>query len=1262
MLRRMRWIVTGIFECVLCAGVAGIPLLLAHGDNQVELSSESDKDSVLKWGPGTPTIGPHEITDIATIDNGFLLASGTGISRWRYEEGVPRYQEAILREDGASLGPCRKLLKDGKGGVWTYGINGVGYLAKGKKTPQWFVFKGDIRGMALSPDGKRLWIVGSGGIATTPTENIQWRVFKKDNLLDIAIHPSKDMAWCRQMVCPRNTSPYYKTFRFDLSTEQWFLAPASERYPYIGPRFAIFNKANDWAWFSSGVNPPSAVNLKTNETHFWPCEPLWKRVKKRCVCYSDYLGQIIPTSDETGDIWCASGVGVWRYISAEDHWQGYKQFENPVSGKPKLVQSHDGRTLYWSCDGNVAAFDIETRTWRPLWNVHKESHEEADDPLMLSPDGKMLWQTGPWGVAVGDPERHTARVLNDDVVMGLSEAKFVRFDEGQKLAIIATPRGVAVTNYHGMPQVTLTNPSPHVQHKVVDIRFSPDGNEVWCLTEDSSGSSMPAHVYFSKTRKWQMVPESESKGYFFDVAFSKDGQTVWLSCRRWDVNKPLLLQRVSGTTQWKPLDVKMPEWFDNVEKFHLSPDGKELWMTTFGDGVFRANLADCKVTHYREEHYHHYDYVTEKPLVGDYVKDLAFVRKGTMVLCAAGGGGEEGLSLIDRKTNSVTNLPLGRISSIEEFRVEPDDRTVKCIFNNGCSRKFDTKEKKWLGKGPVGVDEEGMLGGYFHEPDPLLIEGNRVLKSTPHGIAKVDSNGKEVDLFSPAPGETGFEAPYILPIPGSKEYLCGISQNGETGIYRLNVTSRELRLLAKYPGDATCLKIAPDGRAWAGLPGRIVCLDMVTREEIPLWPEGEKRLPTVAAVKRPPDSAFGEITIAPRQVEEIHILPPSDSGEIGKAVSLDNRGMVWTSTNPPIIATSKSGKRYVMWLAYPGKTKTPPGGLPLIPRNLLSKATARSTSGATGLRVYSNDKWSDPQLLLSGSSSPHEVNAAWCMGEDLHVLLDTGNNERLTHLCFKSAENQWTKVAELDHDVRRIVVCENRVHLATADFDGERFGYRVFDTDHWSDVQWFKRNGKYKGMSLAATGATADLVWNEGEGVVAHAAIGYSNKSQIYRQTFHERPIGSDPINERDYLAVIDSSNRLALLYKADLYAGHPDRNYPHICNWIGDRWSKSKKIPFKTQGFDFPIAVQHGNRTLVSWNYVLPSDGGRRVHGYPILGSGGTWTTPVPLCQNEVGEPLDKAFVGLHVDQQGQVYTAWNSGLDKPVTYFAEVTQLGKQ
>lgn len=1264
MLKPIRWTVAGVFICALGAGVSAGQPPVAQGNDQTGLSLELDEPSILPELLSIPPIGPHEIIDIAPTNEGFLVAAGAGVSRWRYVDGMPRYQESIPRADGSPLGPCLKLLKDRKGGVWINGIDGVGYLARGGRSPRWFTVndglpEGGIRDMAFSADGERLWIAGPGGLATTDTGDYRWRVFKKNNLVDLAVHPSKDVVWCRQLrssscMCGRQLA----TVQFDLSTEQWLSISISGTCAPVAPRLALYRKTSNWAWFSSGHNSPLAIDLETNKVYIWPRQPLWEHIDAKGVMhYNDRLGQIVSANDETGDVWCASEAGAWRYDHAANRWQGYKYLAKPLYGNPKVIWSHDGRTLYWSCNGNVAALDTKTRIWRPLWNIQKRSYKKSDAPLLLSPNGETLWQTGPWGVAVGDPEGHTGRVLNDKAVPGLTEAKFVRFDEDRKLALVATPRGIVITDYHGVPQATLTNPPPHVQHRVVAFRFTADGNEVWCLTKDDSGHSMPARVYFPKTRQWQMVPETESKGHFFDVAFSKDGGTVWLSHRRADEEHTPILQRKSGTTAWKPLAAQMPDWHNVVEKFYLTPKGDELWMT--GDGILRVCLTDGKVTYYQKEHVTAYEGVTPKPLVVDYVADLVFVQKGTLAVCAASGGGEVGLSLIDLKTNTVTNLLLGDISPIEKLLVEPDDRTITCIFNSARPRKFDTKERKWLGKGPVG-ECEGMFGATFHGAKPLAVGGNCTLISDERGIVKVNRMGDELDVFSPAPGETGFRTSHILPIPGGDEHLCAIARMGETGIYRLDVESRQLRLVKRFTGNVTGLAIAPDDRAWAGLPGRIVCFDTMTGEEFPLWPKGETRLPAVAAVKDLPDSVFAGITMAPRKIEKVRVLPPRKPPKIGKPIAMENCGMVWPSGHRPVIATSESGKRYVMWFAYPGKTKATVGGLPLIPREFLPKKAAGPFNGATGLRVWSEGKWSAPQLLLSGKIPRHTVHAAWCQREDLHMLLDTGDLKRLTHLCFQSAENKWTKIAELDHDVRAIEIRGPCAHLATSDYDGKRFGYRVFDGNRWSGVHWFERRSSYNGITLAVTDDDAHLIWNESNGAVAHAVINFQGQSQVFRQTFRERPLGCE---NRDYLAVADPGGSLAFIYTADLYRGHPDRHLPHIRTWLGDRWSAPKTIPFPTwDSITNPIAVQHGDQTLVSWSYVPPGDINERTRFYSIRDKDGAWTTPTPLYLNDKGKPLRSTFIGLHVDRAGRVYTAWNAGLENAETFFAEVTRLGKQ
>ena len=194
---------------------------------------------------------------------------------------------------------------------------------------------------------------------------------------------------------------------------------------------------------------------------------------------------------------------------------------------------------------------------------------------------------------------------------------------------------------------------------------------------------------------------------------------------------------------------------------------------------------------------------------------------------------------------------------------------------------------------------------------------------------------------------------------------------------------------------------------------------------------------------------------------------------------------------------------------------------------------------------------------------------------------------------------------------------------------------------------------------LVTDDGTAHLVWSEDESQVAHAIVTEDGRSKVFRQTFHERTLGAEHVSERDYVLAAGVGGELALVYAADLYEGHPDRFVPHERTWQGDRWSAARTIPFPTRMFEYPLAIRYADYTFVSWNYVPPGDANRSVRGYAIRNKHGVWTSPQPMCLDHDGRMLTSAFIGLHVDSRGRVYTAWQSGGDKEETFVAEVTEL---
>lgn len=1250
-----------------------------------------DPEADLPELQGFMQSGPNDVRDIAVVDNGFLVATGAGIIRYRYSGDVPQATFVYTSQHGLPTGNCYLLQRDANGGIWAHCQGGVGYLAPGIDRWRTFTDKnglapGNATNVALSPDGRRVWVSSAGGLSTALVLDQRWQAFPRKNLIDVFVHPTEDVVWCRKLIrsacmCGRHVL----TTQFTLRSREWRDIPKSGNCSPAAPIPACFS--DGVLWLSGGCDPPLLYDPRKNATRSWPRQPNWERITDgNVVVYSDCFGTMAPATNEHAGVWFATGAGLWQFDSKKDRWQGHLRNNKPGWGQALLAESSDGKALYWACEGTVASYDVLNEKWTDLWHVSDESYGKGRHSLALSPDGRTLWLIGLGGIMVGEIASRKAFMLSDADEPGLTAGKFVRFDPSKRLALIATPQGVVCTDYDGKPRYALTRSAAPIVHRVSRFAFAPDGSEVWCLMVDEGGFPMPPAVLLPRQNRWEVVPDPRTSGWFFCMAFSKDGKTVWLSRRQGDKEHPELVQRKPGNTRWKPFAARMPKEYSTIERLWVSPKGDELWMASGGSGLLRVKLASGEVTQYVKSDFRRHDVATHYTLAEDNVHDLVFAARGRIAVCSAGGGGNEGITRIDLETGKATNYPVPN-RSIEKLVRSPDDRTVWCIFNNSLLWAFDVQTACWSHKCSI---EQGMPVDYIRtlvvSPDgafvwvrgpdgvaaysvrdkswksflgdqwgcdtldtPLRVtsDGKHVICGHRQGIAFLKIDGSDYSVLSPGAGIKECLISHIVPIPGTADFVCSVSHPRAGGLYYVDVGHRSLRKLKDMKDSAvSAMAIGPDGFLWGAVPGRIFCVNPQTGQDrtgliaLQLGPA------TTTLLSRDAKADVSRVVVAPPPAVKGRVMPrPEQMPPCPSATSLHNKGMVWESTHLPCIATSKDGTTYVTWFAHPKEGDSTNASLPQIPDVLLPPGRGRG--GATGICVHDGHKWLPPQLLTRGGQYC-DVRFAWCQEDNLNVLVETSEANRLYHLIYRPSAQTWSKVDVLNHLDTAFSARDGMVHLAHFDYDTRRVVYRLYDGKKWSKAVWFDAKANFDGLAVAAgRDAEGHVVWKDGGGYVAHASV-KDGKARYSRQDFAGRPIAS-----RDFAIGTAPDESLIMAYRADLYEGHPDRDYAHMRTWDGRSWSEVTVIPFDTSGFHSPTFVRHRNALLLSW-----VSGSRVVRVFSVLASGGTWSYPLPLCSSQGDKLRCDHFVSLHFDPQGRVRAAW---CVKDETYTVVVTSLEK-
>jgi len=445
--------------------------------------------SPLVEGYPVPQGGPNDIRSILVTKDGFLVATGGGILRYEYADGPPRMAREYTVDDGLPSDNCWILKEDADGGIWTAGEGGIAYLPEGAEVWRRFgaddgLPAGTVGDLVLSADRTRVWVSTRKGLATARVKALDWKLYAKENLWRLFVHPSEDVVWCHQLYphpccCERP----FLVLEFDLAKKAWSTVPETWKLDPCSYTPTYYWEKGRVLWLGGGMDPPLLYDRKAGTARTWPEEPNWLRMgPNRLVTYCDCFGQMEPFGDGSGNMWFATNVGIWEYQIATDEWTSHPRTRSPGVGQPVLALDRENTTIYWACEGTIAAYDVSRDRWIPLWNVGNAFlRDETPESLHMSPDGKYLWYFAGEAVYVGNPADKDIVTLSDRDVPGLSRARWVRFDTGNRTALIATPRGVVCADYAGKVTSVLRNSACPISLPVERLVFAPDGSEVWCL-------------------------------------------------------------------------------------------------------------------------------------------------------------------------------------------------------------------------------------------------------------------------------------------------------------------------------------------------------------------------------------------------------------------------------------------------------------------------------------------------------------------------------------------------------------------------------------------------------------------------------------------------------------------------------------------------------------------------------------------------------------------------------------------------------------
>ncbi|MHC4502522.1 MAG: hypothetical protein ACYTFI_04380 [Planctomycetota bacterium] len=389
---------------------------------------------------------------------------------------------------------------------------------------------------------------------------------------------------------------------------------------------------------------------------------------------------------------------------------------------------------------------------------------------------------------------------------------------------------------------------------------------------------------------------------------------------------------------------------------------------------------------------------------------------------------------------------------------------------------------------------------------------------------------------------------------------------------------------------------------------------------------------------------------------------------VGEAKHLNGDDRQWNTVSVPVVATSDSGRVYVLGAEDYEETLLVPSGFPVIPPDMI---LVTEVATVPSLTVFDGGTWQMAQLL---ARFPHQClpRFAWCSGEDLNLLAEMADS-RWHHLRYSPATREWEDAGtvEASHNAGAydIVVGPEAgtVHVAAAG-DGE-IRYFRYDGEGWSDALRWKSQGQLLNPKLAVTGdgknapAAIHVVWTTWGSGTNHVAM--AGGEPVMRELdLGERPIAE---TEPDPFEIgVSPEGKPFLAYKAALGEGHEDRDRIHLSTWDGEAWSAGAPV-FTVQGALLGMIklARSGRKTFLMWQHRMDYTVGEESRSHPVWSyavqdAEGKWSDPAPLLRL----PDDAGYLGenalcLHVDQWRLAHVAWYD--DVAQAYHAIVTDLAE-
>jgi hypothetical protein len=391
----------------------------------------------------------------------------------------------------------------------------------------------------------------------------------------------------------------------------------------------------------------------------------------------------------------------------------------------------------------------------------------------------------------------------------------------------------------------------------------------------------------------------------------------------------------------------------------------------------------------------------------------------------------------------------------------------------------------------------------------------------------------------------------------------------------------------------------------------------------------------------------------------------TDPRQVAKATDLHvTRELNGQGTQLPIIATSASGRLYIVW-CFKAIEKPAVGPIPFLPDECTFPTHHPEFATVPGISIFDGKTWAEPQRLAKGVRECEAV-AAWCVGEDLHLLVTaTFKNDVGYHLRYDASKQQWKRLHTLPvspSNATRFVAQGESVYLASMR-DGVKF-WR-YDGKTWSNPIPLESKDRDRPAIAVGDDHIAHLAWHSVDGgdAVGYATIKPDGTLTQYKTTL--------PIHGDDFDVAIGADGKFNIAYSADVPATDHRHDAVFVRSWAGDKWSEPALVGQDTGMMGGGIRLVSANKhLLLSWQHRAHYTVGRMnisgpIRSYSVF-DGSRWTQPNPACTIPAGGASVFAvpggfasahFSALFPDMSGKIHMAWE---DEGACYHAVIADLG--